>query len=139
MIQKQIAAIVAERNSLGALSQRDLAKALGCSQATVSYLLKGQRGLSEKWIERFCRILNISLADLEKPTPPVTEPRPLLEIYLKVKLLYEKEIAAFEYLNGIADLYLDLERRAISTTKYDKLLEAALELSKDNLPPLAEI
>jgi SOS-response transcriptional repressor LexA/DNA-binding Xre family transcriptional regulator len=134
VIQERIAAIVTARSKLGELSQRELAKALGCSQTTVSYLLNGQRGLSEKWIEKFCRILNVTLSDLDKPEPPPRQPKPLREMGDKLKQLYESKSLALKYLDGLADLFLDLERRSIRTMRYDKLLDAVLRLCRDTLP-----
>lgn len=140
MIQKRIASIVSERNKLGELSQRDVARALGCSQASVSYLLKGQRGLSEKWIEKFCELLEITLADLDKTEAPPAEPKPLRELKRKLDYLYEgKGAPAIKCLNSLADLYLDIRHRSIATTNYDRLLEAALKLCKETLPPSAEV
>ena len=88
-IQKAINAIIAERNEIGKLRQRDLAKAFGCSQASVSHMLTGARGLSEKRIEEFCAYLGITLGDLEKPTPKPVEPKPLRDYLKKLKDLYE--------------------------------------------------
>lgn len=133
-IQRRISAIVAERQKLGEINQRDLAKALGCSQATVSYLLKGQRGLGEKWIEKFCRVLNVTLSDLDTPEPPPRQPKPLRQISDKLKQLYETKSPALKYLDGLADLYLELEGRSIRTIRYDKLLDAVLRFYKDTLP-----
>lgn len=88
-IQKAIAAIVAERNDLGQLTQKDLAKTLGCSQATVSHIMTGARGLSEKWIEALCEALNITLGDIERPSPRPPEEKKLREYSEKLKRLYE--------------------------------------------------
>lgn len=134
MIQKRLGAIVAERNELGEISQRGLAKALGCSPTTVSYLLNGQRSLSEKWIEKFCKILDVSLSDLDSPELPPREPKSLREIYAKINRLYESKSPGFRLLQGLVDLYLDLERRSVRTTRYDKLLDAVLRLYEDTLP-----
>jgi SOS-response transcriptional repressor LexA len=134
MIQKRLGAIVAERNELGEISQRGLAKALGCSPTTVYYLLSGQRSLSEKWIEKFCKILNVRLSDLDSPEPPPREPKSLREISNKINRLYESKSPGFRFLEGLADLYLNLDRRSIRTARYDKLLDAVLRLYADTLP-----
>lgn len=89
-IQTAIAAIISERKKIGKLSQRDVARALGCSQASVSHLLSGVRGLSDKRIEEFCEFLNITLGDLENPTPQPVEPKPLRDYLDKLKRLYEE-------------------------------------------------
>jgi SOS-response transcriptional repressor LexA len=89
-IQKAIGDIIAERKKIGKLSQRDVARALGCSQASVSQLLTGARGLSETKIEAFCQFLGITLGDLENPTPQPVEPKPLRDYLEKLKRLYEE-------------------------------------------------
>jgi SOS-response transcriptional repressor LexA len=89
-IQKAITDIIKERKKLGKLSQRDVARALGCSQASVSQLLTGARGLSETKIEAFCQFLGITLGDLENPTPQPVEPKPLRDYLEKLKRLYEE-------------------------------------------------
>jgi transcriptional regulator with XRE-family HTH domain len=108
-IQKAIADKIAERNKIGKLGQREMARALGCSQATVSYLLTGARGLSEKWIERFCDYLGITLGDLEKPTPPPpTEPKKLRDYMDKLKRLYEiSSVPAFKNVSRSIDDWLE--------------------------------
>jgi SOS-response transcriptional repressor LexA len=89
-IQKAIGDIIAERKKIGKLSQRDVARALGCSQASVSQLLTGARGLSETKIEAFCQFLGITLGDLENPTPQPVVPKPLRDYLEKLKRLYEE-------------------------------------------------
>jgi DNA polymerase V len=107
-IQKALAAIVAERKELGELSQRRLARDLGCSQAMVSNILSGSRGLSEKWIEAFCEILGITLGDLENPTPKPVEPKQLQECSEKLKKLYEtSSIPAFRNISRSIDDWLE--------------------------------
>ncbi len=107
-IQKAIAAIVAERNELGQLKQKDLAKALGCSQATVSHILTGARGLSEKWIEALCEALDITLGDIEQPTPRPPEPKQLREYSEKLKRLYEiSHVPAFRSISRAMDDWLE--------------------------------
>jgi DNA polymerase V len=88
-IRDALNAIINERKEIGKLSQRDLAKAMGCTQASVSHLLSGARGLSEKRIEDFCACLGITLGDLENPTPRPVEPKPLRDYLEKLKRLYE--------------------------------------------------
>jgi DNA polymerase V len=111
-IQKAIAAIIAERNEIGKLSQRELAKALGCSQASVSHLLTGARGLSEKRIEDFCKYLGITLGDLENPTPRPVEPKPLRDYLKKLKDLYEISTApGFKNVTRSIDDWLEVARR----------------------------
>lgn len=88
-IRDALNSIIAERNEIGKLSQRDLAKFMGCTQATVSHMLTGARGLSEKRIEDFCAYLKITLGDLEDPTPRPLEPKPLRDYLEKLKRLYE--------------------------------------------------
>jgi DNA polymerase V len=89
-IQKAISSIIIERKKIGKLSQRDVARALGCSQASVSHLLSGARGLSETRIEEFCQFLGITLGDLENPTPQPVVPKPLRDYLEKLKRLYEE-------------------------------------------------
>lgn len=89
-IQKAIASIIADKKKIGKLSQRDVARSLGCSQASVSHLLSGARGLSETRIEEFCQFLGITLGDLENPTPQPVVPKPLRDYLEKLKRLYEE-------------------------------------------------
>ena len=88
-IQKAIAAIYAEKQEMGKIRQKDLAKALGCSQATVSHILNGSRTLSEKWIEALCEKLDISLGDIEEAKSHPPDPEELRECYVRLKRLYE--------------------------------------------------
>jgi SOS-response transcriptional repressor LexA len=88
-IQKAIAAIYAEKQEMGKIRQKDLAKALGCSQATVSHILNGSRTLSEKWIEALCEKLDISLGDIEEINSRAPDPEELRECYVRLKCLYE--------------------------------------------------
>jgi DNA polymerase V len=88
-IQKAIAAIYAEKQEMGKIRQKDLAKALGCSQATVSHILNGSRTLSEKWIEALCEQLDISLGDIEEAKSHPPDPEELRECYVRLKRLYE--------------------------------------------------
>ncbi len=107
-IQKAIASIVAERNELGQLKQKDLAEALGCSQATISHILTGARSLSEKWIEALCEALNITLGDIEKPTPRPPEEKKLREYSEKLKRLYEiTQAPAFRSVSTAIDDWLE--------------------------------
>ena len=88
-IQKAIAAIYAQKQEMGKIRQKDLAKALGCSQATVSHILNGSRTLSEKWIEALCEQLDISLGDIEEVRSHPPDPEELRECYVRLKRLYE--------------------------------------------------
>jgi len=88
-IQKAIAAIYAEKHEMGKIRQKDLAEALGCSQATVSHILNGSRTLSEKWIEALCEQLDISLVDIEEAKSHPPDPEELRECFVRLKRLYE--------------------------------------------------
>src|SRR5512135_3490616 len=88
-IQKAIAAIYAEKQEMGKIRQKELAKALGCSQATVSHILNGSRALSEKWIEALCDQLGITLGDIEQAKNRPSETKELRECFAKLKRLYE--------------------------------------------------
>jgi DNA polymerase V len=114
-IREALAAIVAERNEIGKLSQRDLAKALGCSQASVSHLLTGARGLSEKRIEDFCKFLGITLGDLENPTPRPLDPKPLRDYVDKLKHLYEdSSVPGFKNVTRSIDDWLAVAKEIAS-------------------------
>ncbi len=107
-IQKAIAGIVAERQEMGQLRQKDLAKTLGCSQATISHILNGGRTLSEKWIEALCDALGITLGDIESPTPHPVEPKQLREYSEKLKRLYElTQVPAFRSISRAIDDWLE--------------------------------
>jgi SOS-response transcriptional repressor LexA len=88
-IQKAIAAIYAEKQKLGKIRQQDLAKALGCSQATVSHIINGSRTLSEKWIESLCEQLDITLADIEQEKSHLLDTKELREAIEKLRDLYK--------------------------------------------------
>jgi transcriptional regulator with XRE-family HTH domain len=88
-IQKAILAIITERQKLGKLSQKQISRALGCGQASISQMLTGARGLSETKIEEFCDFLKITLGDIENPTPIPIEPKPLRDSLKKLRRLYE--------------------------------------------------
>ncbi len=88
-IQKAIAAIYLEKQEMGKVRQKDLAKALGCSQSTVSHILNGSRTLSEKWIEALCEHLDVTLADIAEAEGRLPDPEELRECYVRLKRLYE--------------------------------------------------
>jgi DNA polymerase V len=107
-IQKAIAAIYAEKQEMGKIRQKDLAKALGCSQATVSHILNGSRTLSEKWIEALCDQLDIKLGDIEEAASHPPEPEELRECYARLKRLYEtKYIPGFRSVSRNIDDWLE--------------------------------
>jgi DNA polymerase V len=110
-IRDALLAIIAERKELGKLSQRDLAKFMGCTQATVSHMLTGARGLSEKRIEDFCAYLKITLGDLEDPTPKPVEPKPIRDYLKKLKDLYEiSTVPGFKNVTRSIDDWLEVAR-----------------------------
>jgi DNA polymerase V len=111
-IRNALLAIIAERKELGKLSQRDLAKFMGCTQATVSHMLTGARGLSEKRIEDFCAYLGITLGDLENPTPKPVEPKPIRDYLKKLKDLYEiSTVPGFKNVTRSIDDWLEVARQ----------------------------
>jgi DNA polymerase V len=117
-IQKAISDIIAERKKLGKLSQRDVARALGCSQASVSQLLTGARGLSETKIEAFCQFLGITLGDLENPTPQPVVPKPLRDYLGKLKRLYEESsVPGFKNVTRAIDDWLAVAKEIASAKK----------------------
>lgn len=88
-IREGLRAIIADRRELTGLTQKILAEMIGSKPAMVSALLNGERRLSEDWIEKFCAALNITLGDLEEPSPRIYEPMELRECYEKLKKLHE--------------------------------------------------
>ena len=119
-IQKAIADIIAERKKIGKLSQRDVARALGCSQASVSQLLTGARGLSETRIEAFCQFLGITLGDLENPTPQPVVPKPLRDYLEKLKRLYEESsVPGFKNVTRSIDDWLAAAKEMASAKNPD--------------------
>jgi DNA polymerase V len=111
-IRDALNVIINERKEIGKLSQRDLAKALGCTQASVSHLLSGARGLSEKRIEDFCACLGITLGDLENPTPKPVEPKPIRDYLKKLKDLYEiSTVPGFKNVTRSIDDWLEVARQ----------------------------
>jgi SOS-response transcriptional repressor LexA len=108
-IQKAIAAIYAEKQEMGKIRQKDLAKALGCSQATVSHILNGSRTLSEKWIEALCEQLDIKLGDIEEATSHPPDPKELREAINKLRTLYNtRPKAAFQNIDRNLDDWLQI-------------------------------
>jgi len=92
-IQKAIAAIYEKKQEMGKVRQKDLAKALGCSQSTVSHILNGSRTLSEKWIESLCEELDITLGDIEEAMSDPMQAMELRECFVRLKRLYETRYA----------------------------------------------
>jgi transcriptional regulator with XRE-family HTH domain len=68
-------AIIAERKETTGLTQKKLEEMMGAKPAMVSCLLKGRRQLSERWIEKFCAALNVTLGDIEKAMRWAPEPK----------------------------------------------------------------
>ncbi len=124
-IQRAITAIYAEKQEMGKIRQKDLAKALGCSQATVSHILNGSRTLSEKWIEALCEQLDIKLGDIEEATSHPPEPEELRECYARLKRLYETK-----YIPGF---------RSVSRNLDDWLEEAPVVLVPKEAPPAGNV
>jgi DNA polymerase V len=115
-IQKAIAAIYAQKQEMGKIRQKDLAKALGCSQATVSHILNGSRTLSEKWIEALCEKLDISLGDIEEAKSHPPDPEELRECYVRLKRLYvTKYVPGFRSVSRNIDDWLEDAQPATAT------------------------
>src|SRR5512136_2975880 len=113
-IQKAIAAIYAQKQEMGKIRQKDLAKALGCSQATVSHILNGSRTLSEKWIEALCEKLDISLGDIEEAKSHPPDPEELRECYVRLKRLYEtRYVPGFRSVSRNIDDWLEEAQPAV--------------------------
>ena len=74
-IQEGLKAIIEDRKEMKGLTQKALARMMGAKPAMVSALLNGERRLNEDWIEKFCTALEITLGDLEAPTPRIPEPK----------------------------------------------------------------
>ncbi len=89
MILESLKAIIADRRETQGLTQKRLAGIMGAKESMVSAILSGNRGLSELWIERFCAALNITLGELEKPSPHIYDPIEIREYYDKLKKLHE--------------------------------------------------
>jgi transcriptional regulator with XRE-family HTH domain len=64
-IQEALSCIVAQQKELGVITQKKLAKSVGCSQSMISDLLNGEKRLSDAWIERICDAIGITLSDLD--------------------------------------------------------------------------
>src|SRR5512136_1738904 len=86
-IQQALASIVEDRKEIGAISQRELARRVGCSEPQLSSLLSGGRRLNEKWIIRICDALGVSLSDLEKSSERPADPKAIREYSAKLKRL----------------------------------------------------
>ncbi len=101
-------AIIEDRKEMKGLTQKALARAMGAKPAMVSALLNGERRLNEDWIEKFCAALEITLGDLEAPTPRVPEPKVLREYSEKLKRLYEiSPVPAFRNISRAIDDWLE--------------------------------
>lgn len=94
-IQRALAAIVEDRKEIGQISQRELAKIIGCSEPQLSSLLSGNRRLNEDWIIKICEALSITLSDLEKHEFETKDPKDLRISIEKLKHLYARNINGF--------------------------------------------
>jgi SOS-response transcriptional repressor LexA len=107
-IQEVLSDIVENRKETQGLTQRKLAELMGAKPAMISSLLSGKRRLNEDWIKKFCAALDITLGDLEEPTPRITEPKILREYSEKLKRLYEiSPVPAFRNISRAIDDWLE--------------------------------
>lgn len=111
-IPKAIAAIYKAKNEDGKIRQQDIATVLGCSQSTVSHILSGSRGLSEKWIDAFCDLLDISLGDIEEAKNHPPETKELRKCFARLKLLYETNPVGYGSISRNIDDWLEGTRLA---------------------------
>ena len=107
-IQEGLKAIIEDRKEMKGLTQKALARMMGAKPAMVSALLNGERRLNEDWIEKFCAALEITLGDLEAPTPRIPEPKVVREYSEKLKRLYEiSPVPAFRNISRAIDDWLE--------------------------------
>jgi len=107
-IQQGLKAIIEDRKETKGLTQKNLSRMMGAKPAMVSALLNGERRLNEDWLEKFCAALNITLGDLEAPTPRIPEPKVLREYSEKLKRLYEiSPVPAFRSISRAIDDWLE--------------------------------
>jgi transcriptional regulator with XRE-family HTH domain len=94
-IQRALAAIVEDRKEIGQISQRELARKVGCSEPQLSSLLSGNRRLNEDWIIKICEALDIRLSDLEKSESIKKDSKELRAAIENLKRLYSCNIHGF--------------------------------------------
>jgi SOS-response transcriptional repressor LexA len=108
-IQEVLSEIVENRKETHGLTQKRLAELMGAKPARISSLLSGKRRLNEDWLKKFCSALDITLGDLEQPTPHIPEPKALREYSEKLKRLYEiSPVPAFRNVSRAIDDWLEV-------------------------------
>jgi SOS-response transcriptional repressor LexA len=107
-IQEVLSEIVENRKETQGLTQKKLAELMGAKPAMISSLLSGKRRLNEDWLKKFCSALDITLGDLEQPTPHISEPKALREYSDKLKRIYEiSPVPAFRNVSRAIDDWLE--------------------------------
>lgn len=74
---------------------KDLADPMGTTEATVSRLLNGKRGMSLEWLYAFAKALGLSVADLfiaPGRKPPITGDTEILATLARIDGLRESDI-----------------------------------------------
>lgn len=128
-IQEVLSAIVENRKETQGLTQKKLAELMGAKPAMISSLLSGKRRLNEDWLKKFCSALDITLGDLEQPTPQISEPKVLREYSDKLKKIYEISPApAFRNVSRTIDDWLEvLEPVAEAQAGTDRVIDDFFE------------
>lgn len=116
------------------ISQRSLARMLGCSQTRLSSLERGEtRGMRESDIEKFARVLAVSPKRLKRllpPPPPLLPPKTPLARLLRARReelgLSRMELA--KRVGGIDDVYLGVLERTACEVRYSLMVRLARAL-----------
>ena len=96
-IHKVIVDLVQDQKEIGVINQKQLAKKMGCSEATLSYLLSGTHQLREDYILKFCKALDISLIDLARLVEEGVPKRPPKEEVRSRKISFgSQELSSVE-------------------------------------------
>ncbi len=134
-IRESISAIFEQKKEIGEINQTKLAKAIGCKPAYVSLFLSGQRRLNDELIEKICRALGVSLADLEGPIKKPAEPQDLREYIEKLKRLYEvAQVPAFRSISRNIDDWLESLKAIATEPAAPTLAETAKPVYRSNEP-----
>jgi len=131
-IRDAIVDIINKKKNLREITQRELAKKLGCSPPFLCSMLKGDRRISADMLVKLCSALEIKLSDLENWNPELAKirlfkgsdpvPPELAKARAKLDKLYEVNKPAFDGVIGTIDVWLkqSKEPESASTPELEK-------------------
>jgi len=107
-IRKTIVAIIENKKGLKLITQKALAKEIGCKESTLCSMLKGDRPFRIESLEKICAALGVKLSDLENWNSELavirftaanndeTAPPELMRARQKLSRLYKANRAVFD-------------------------------------------